>query len=850
MLAEKTKILIITLLVLASIFPFVVMAGGIISDDTIVPQAWNSFSPPSGLGSSYTDPAFGTKVYRMTNSSNFSDNAIGGYFANGEICYFNTDGSFFIAEAPEVVDGVEMNCTFLYNAHSGARIKMLGARGWGAYWIRWALANKYQKNGQYVEIDPVYHFYMMTENEIRLYDVRDVDNFVVIHKFTEYLSIGPAGGEGDLSDDGRYWVVDGDDTTMFAYDLIDDIKHPASTFDVGSMGSKGSAVGVDYACISPRGNYIVVAWGTDPGIGRYRGIEVYNLDWTFQRQIYPGIIHWEIGVDAFNEEVVYTAGSAQYADFSELQGITTGDFISIRLRDGKIRLLQYVPIWSHFSMSACNTARDGKYIYVSLTSNRTTDPYSEWGPYWGEIIEIPTDGSGETRRLVHHRSRLVAGKSEKYATPDAVVNRQGTKIVFRSTYNSAYGDLFWFDITPREVSTTDIIPPNAPESLNAPYAEANSITLEWQVPETASDGDVAAYYKIYRNSEFLAEVFETRYTDSGLGESTSYAYEVFAFDDANNQSENSTSGTFSTTGDTTPPELENFAIQNQETIRLVFDKPVEKTSAENIENYFLNNNAQVLSAKLSEDGVTVDLTISPIALGKDYEFTAQNVTDNTVTKNSMSLTIRLFSLLKDFYEDFENFDADNWTYLDQTRWNVDQETVDNNALFLNSSDYDSPGGKMLGEIALIKSEKFIAQDFKLSCSIKTTEDLLANDQADYAIIYNYQDSQNYDYIQFHTYDISVNRVINGDRSYQEKFETSVDFDEFVKIDVQLADDMLSVSINNNLIYTFAITVDDPGQIGFGAYNDAALFDNINLEGNLKSDTTPPAAPGGFKMSAN
>lgn len=845
----KMKIRILFFIVF---LPFVLLAqtNGIISDAVIIPPDYDTFVPPPEIGGSYVDPAFGTKVFRMTNSTRFNDNVIGGYFSNSEICYFNKDGSYFIASENDIVNGDTVQVTFLYNGITGARLKLLGGGSIRPYWIRWALADKYKKNGTYISFDPLYHFYKYEGNEVRLYDVRDMENYVVLHKFNEYNEIGPAGGEGDISDDGRYWVLDGDEKEMFAYDLIDDIKYPVSTFDVGSMGSKGSDVGIDYACISPRGNYIVVAWGTDPGVGRYRGIEVYDKNWNFQRQIYPGIIHWEVGVDAFGEEVVYTAGTKRYPEFAELDGINTGDFISIRLRDGKIRLLKRVDIWSPFSISACNSVNDHRYVYISLSGRRSDDPEELWAPFWGEIIEVPTDGSGEVRRLLHHRSRPIEGKSEKFFQPDAVVNRQGTKIVFRSTYNTHYADLFMFDVGSRDESYSDTTPPNPPVNLNGSAKSPTSIELTWNQPEAASDGDLPAFYRVYRNGEEIAESFETKYLDTGLEESADYQYKVYSVDKAGLASTSSASGIFATLGDTTPPQLESVEVTRSTGLLVRFSEAVDENTAEDPANYSLNHNGTIYSCSLSADSVTVELSTSPIILGVEYTLTVQNVRDLSANGNVIeSGALKNFELYADFYDDFEDDDLQNWQFLNSSRWELVPDD-DDHALYLNTSEYDSPGGKRLGEIALIDKTVFLAKQFKMNCMAKSAEDVISNKQADYALVFGYADSLNYYYVQFHAYDISVNRIVDGERTDQQKYTFDISLDQYHKLGLQFQNDSLSVYMDDNKLFSQYLPAAVSGQVGVGSYNDAAFFDNVNLQGNALGDNVPPATPSGLKISTN
>jgi len=821
--------------------------NGIISDAVIIPPEYQTFVPPSEVGSSYVDPAFGTRIYRVTNCGNASPDAFGGYFGNSEICVFNVDGSYFIAVENVEEDGKDKLSTFLYNGITGTRIKYLGEDTIRPWWIRWAIANKYKKNGEYVTFDPVYCFYKYEGNEVRLYDVRDMQNYVVLHKFDEYSEIGPAGGEGDISDDGRYWCLDGDGRELFVYDLIDDIKYPTSTFDLGSLGSFGGEIGVDYAAVSPMGNYVVVAWTTQPAEERYHGIEVYDKEWNFIRQVHPGIVHWEVGVDAFGSEVVYTVAGFSIPEYFTSRGVNPGDVISIRMSDGYMRLLKHMESWAPPMMTACNSVTSGKYLYVSFSA-RSDDPESVWAPFWGEIVEIPTDGSGEVRRLVHHRSREVDGKTTKYWQADAVINRQGTKILYRSTYGGSTADLYFFDVGSRNDVPSDTVRPNEPMNLRNSSRTFNSIELEWDRPTQAEDGDYASFYRVFRDDIQIAETFETRFLDSGLEEATTYKYDVYAVDKAGNTSLAPASEFFTTLSDTIPPRLLSVHVKNQHELNVVFSEPIEKISAENPTNYTISNQVDITQAVLADDSVTVTLETSPMSLGIDYIITVRDVYDISKNHNVIADGSSLsFRLLSDFFDGFDDGLSDSWKLLHPERWSIASVDGDN-TLYLNTSDYDSPGGKLLGEYALIDQSQFFSAEFRLNCEAKSAEDLNANAHADYAIVFNYLDSLNYYYVQFHSYDVSVNEIVNGDRTFLSKYSVDVALDQMLPIGIKMQRDTLTVYVNNEPVYSQYLQLNHSGQIGVGSYNDAVYFDNINLEAIKEQDTTAPAPPSGIVLT--
>ncbi|MBN2001422.1 putative Ig domain-containing protein, partial [candidate division KSB1 bacterium] len=519
---------------------------GIISDELLYPPDYDFFQQPYDVQTSYNDPVFGTEIKRVTNNIHFDRECLGGYFTNSEPNYFNLDGSYFLAMENDWVNGELEIITYLYNGNTGERIKTIGMEPLRNWWIRWAINDFYTQDGDTVYFDPVYHFYKYEGNEIRLYDVRDM-TFVLLHRFDEYEYIGPGGGEGDLSGDGRFWLLDGEAEELFVYDLIDDIKYPASTFDLGSLGSFGSAVGVDYACISPSGQYAVVSWTTEPAANQqFHGIEVYDKNWNYLRQVYPGIVHWEMGIDAYGDEVIYTAVSFGMTEYWAPWGVQGGDLVSIRLVDGAVRLLKNMPKWAHFTLSSSNAPTPQDYIYVSYDDN-SEDLLDWWFPFWGEIFELPTDGSGIIRRLVHHRTRPVDGRNEKYYQADINVNRQKTKCIYRSTYNTEIGDIYMFDIGNR-TGAADVIQPLSPLQLTSTDSTETSIDLAWQAPPPAPDGDGGSHYRVYRDGNLVGVTVQTTFTDTQLSAGEYYSYEVYAWDDAGNQSATAASASFRTDG--------------------------------------------------------------------------------------------------------------------------------------------------------------------------------------------------------------------------------------------------------------------------------------------------------------
>jgi hypothetical protein len=79
----------------------------------------------------------------------------------------------------------------------------------------------------------------------------------------------------------------------------------------------------------------------------------------------------------------------------------------------------------------------------------------------------------------------------------------------------------------------DLVPPSTPANLSATAVSSSSIQLAW----TASTDNVGVTgYRVKRNGVVIGTTALTSYTDGGLAPSTTYAYEVSAYDAALNDS--------------------------------------------------------------------------------------------------------------------------------------------------------------------------------------------------------------------------------------------------------------------------------------------------------------------------
>ena len=257
--------------------------------------------------------------------------------------------------------------------------------------------------------------------------------YEVVHTFTEYSSL-KGGGKGDLSDDGDHFVLIGTkpDGTQdaFLYTISTDTKGPVLNFDRG----------YDYFDVT-HDNNIIANWGV-PGTARFTGIELFDSNMNFLRQVLRSTPDADRGVDLNGDEIiVYTADGDNGFPCSS-DGSSTG-VAKVRLADPTVTTCLLNHEWFMGTHVSINNAAG--WVLVSFedaripgTSNDPATLPSDWEGMWrkyeNELILIKLDGS-QVRRLAHHRSRtIINGAGSSWTTPRAALSGDAKFLLFDSNY--------------------------------------------------------------------------------------------------------------------------------------------------------------------------------------------------------------------------------------------------------------------------------------------------------------------------------------------------------------------------------------------------------------------------------
>jgi len=109
-------------------------------------------------------------------------------------------------------------------------------------------------------------------------------------------------------------------------------------------------------------------------------------------------------------------------------------------------------------------------------------------------------------------------------------------IVDEESWSFHYGYDFTATLVQGGVSD-DVDAPTAPTNLIATAISSSQVNLSW---DASVDNKGVVGYRIYRNGFYLKSVTGVTTSDTALSSSTTYCYIVFAYDAANNESQQST----------------------------------------------------------------------------------------------------------------------------------------------------------------------------------------------------------------------------------------------------------------------------------------------------------------------
>jgi hypothetical protein len=371
-----------------------------VTDSTVrLPPLYNTFVPPAA-GLTYVDQTFGTLIKRLSDAVNTPNHA-----TSGNLLWIGTE---YPTASP-----FNANNSWLILQHQGYHGLYDGS---GVYVRDLPFSVNASAEPRWSRTDPNVLFYVSGNKLMRL-DVA-TGTSTTIRVFPEYSAIRGR-GESDISRDGDHFVFAGDapgglpNRYVFVYKISSNTKGAV-------LDTIGHAFNQLY--LAPD-NSVAIGW-VAVGTTRFTGIELFDRNMVFQRQLTHAIGHMHLTRDN-NDDVLIWANSDDPQPIPNCQN----GIVKVKLSNGQQTCLLQLD----WSLAVHITAGDGDgWVFVE-TYDPTDPPASSppWKPYTNEIIQVKLDGS-ETRRLLHHRSRKTAIYEYQ---PRATVSRDGSTLVYSSTYN-------------------------------------------------------------------------------------------------------------------------------------------------------------------------------------------------------------------------------------------------------------------------------------------------------------------------------------------------------------------------------------------------------------------------------
>jgi len=369
---------------------------------------------PPAVGHSYLDPAFGTAIRRISDARNQPNSG-------------GTGNVAFIVHEYSTMSPFNQDDSRLLLVHQ-------------SYFALYDGDGRYQKDlpfdisassePRWSRRDPNLLYYV-SANRLMSYDVA-AGLRTVVRTFPEYAKVDGR-GESDICFDGDHLVLVGDTREIFVYELSTDTKGP---------GLDATGHPFDSVYIAP-GDQIIVSW-YQTGSGRYAGMELYDRDMGFLRQLATVNGHKDVGRDTDGQAVLFWMNAADPQAPADCQN----GIVKIRLADAQRTCVLSLGWGMAGHVSAPD---DGGWFFVSTYAPGDPLPVaSQWRPYTAEVLQVRADGS-EVRRLAHHRSRPL---NDYWYTPRAAVSRDGRRLVYSSNYglptilgyDRNYSDVYLVDV--------------------------------------------------------------------------------------------------------------------------------------------------------------------------------------------------------------------------------------------------------------------------------------------------------------------------------------------------------------------------------------------------------------------
>jgi len=240
----------------------------------------------------------------------------------------------------------------------------------------------------------------------------------VVREFPDFDEAWMGRWEANLSLDDKYVAImgrKGDDLRVLVYDIPSDKVVSEKAYP--GKWPAGKEPRMDWVSMSPSGQYVVALW-VDGGPGRFQGVEVFDREQNFLRQLTVSGQHGDLGRDADGNDVWVQVCCGHTDPALNLKVVYDAALVSFRLDNGSMtRVLdRTVTFGGHVS---CRNYRRPGWTYVTAAD----------GVH--EAFAVKLDGSQTVERFAHTHALRTSYSAESQGVP----NPEGTKFMFASNWD-------------------------------------------------------------------------------------------------------------------------------------------------------------------------------------------------------------------------------------------------------------------------------------------------------------------------------------------------------------------------------------------------------------------------------
>lgn len=212
-----------------------------------------------------------------------------------------------------------------------------------------------------------------------------------------------------------------------------------------------------------------------------------------------------------------------------------------------------------------------------------------------------------------------------------------------------------------------------------------------------------------------------------------------------------------------------------------------------------------------------------------YEPTVE-VTDDGGQTAEDSVTVEVLSEDALVFSPIPHYgNAANYEPREPSRWTVEKQDGDKR-YFLQTTDYEGAGDGQPGEVSLVRNRRF--EDFELSFSVRTNEDISENTGADFVVAFGWQDPDNYHFILGHVQAkfTKLFTVEDGERELVAELGSALIPDEdWHDVEVRRSGSEVTVALDGERVHTATLSTNFTGRLGVGSFDESVWYDDIDVE---------------------